>query len=441
MAGGQSVGWLALITFLLAFSRTQAQPTIVSTVPASGATGVSTTAAVVFTFSQAMNPSETEAIFFNDSTFTEYTTTAAWSAGNTVLSCTPSPAFPGNAEILWDVGGQSAGGTALGGTIQGTFTTGAGVGGSGTAGTNQYTAFAIGEAIYYDQTTNAPPSLQTSIPAYVFYADVTLSSNQSALSATLELPSTVVTNLGQTSAPGQYLLEAFNSSQTVLTNTFGNGNYVFMVNGSSSNEQVTINLPSTSTLPQPPAPQISNYVAAQSINPAQAFTLIWDPFVGGTAADTIYLTVGSVFGTPQPTVTNALPGTATSVVIPANTLLPGSNYDCFISFYHLILPTNTLPAYTTAAYRYAATEFNISTASAATMPIVLTNAARSGHTISFNVTSAIGQSLIIQYTTNSLVSTQWQTLLATTNTTGVVQVSDSVNTTNQHVYYRAQTGP
>ncbi|MGD0411683.1 MAG: Ig-like domain-containing protein [Verrucomicrobiota bacterium] len=442
MAGGHSVGRLALITFLLAFTRAQAQPTIVSTVPTTGAAGVSTTAAVVFTFSEAMDTTATTATFYNESPFAMLTTSPVWSAGNTVLSCTPSPAFPAGATIIWLVSGQSPDGTSLGGTPEGTFTTSTTGSGNGVSGTNQYTAFAVGEAIYYDQASAGAPTLDTNIPPFLFFADVTLSSNQSALSATLELPSASVSNLLQEAVdPGQFFLTASDTNQAILTNTYGNGNYIFTLAAATSNEQVTVNLPAS--LLQPGAPQISNYTAAQSVNPAQAFTLTWDSFGGGTATDFVYVFIGSAFSTAPPGTSNALAGTATSVTIPANTLQPGSNYDSFISFYHLILPSNTVSAgYTTAAYRYAATEFNLTTTSGTTTPVILTNASWSGHTFSFNVTSAAGQSLVIQYNTNAPpLANQWQTLLATTNATGVVQVSDSANTTNRHVFYRAHTGP
>jgi hypothetical protein len=255
----------------------------------------------------------------------------------------------------------------------------------------------------------------------------------------VELPSTVVTNLGAP-APGQFFLSVNNASQAVLTNTFANGDYLLTLNSAYSNEQVTVNLPGT--LPQPPAPQIANFAAAQSVNPAQAFTLTWNPFAGAQATDTVYVVIGNAFSTPQPTVSNGLPGTATSVVIPAGTLQPETNYDCFISFYHLDLQSNSSPPCVTSAYRYAATEFNLTTTNTATIPIVLTNASRSGKTFSFNVTSAPGQSLIVQYTTNiPPLSNLWKTLTTTTNTTGVFTVHDSVNTTNQGVLYRAQVGP
>ncbi|MGC9944378.1 MAG: Ig-like domain-containing protein [Verrucomicrobiota bacterium] len=442
LPGAHWVGWMALITFLLAFTHVQAQPTIVSTVPAFEATGVSTTAAVVFTFSESMDTTSTAAMFFDESTFAVLTTTEVWSDNNTVLTCTPSPAFPVSTEILWEVNGQDPEGNALGGTPAGFFTTGTsgGGGGGGITGTNRYTEFGVGKAIYYSQTSTGTPTLSTEFGPYLFYADVTLSSNQSALSASLELPSAVVQGMNTTTEPGQFLLSGANTDQTTLDSTFGDGSYLFTVTAASSNEQVTIDLPAS--LPQPAAPLISNYTAAQSVNAAQAFTLNWESFVGGTATDSVYVTIGNAFSTPQPFDLNALGGTSTSVVIPANTLKPGTSYDSFISFYQFLLSSNLDAGYLGVAYRYSSTEFNLTTAAAVTTPLVLTNASWSGHAINFKVTSAIGQSLIIQYNTSPPPFTSaWQTLLTTTNTTGVVQVTDSVNTTNRFVFYRAQTGP
>jgi len=105
-----------------------AQPTIISSVPANGATGVPTTTTVVFTFSTAMNPSATSPLFY-DTNITIYPTALSWSAGNTVLTCTPGSAFPAGMKITWVVTGKSSGGQSLGGVPTGTFTT-VGVGSS-----------------------------------------------------------------------------------------------------------------------------------------------------------------------------------------------------------------------------------------------------------------------------------------------------------------------
>ena len=210
-------------------------------------------------------------------------------------------AFPATTPILWVISGQDLGGNSLGGIPEGTFTTGTGSGGGGGGnyGTNKSTAFTVGEAIVYDQNSSAAPTLDTNIPPYLFFAAINLSSNQSAQSATLKLPSTSVSNMIQNIvAPWQFLLSISSSNQTTLTNTFGNGNYIFNVAAATSNEQVTVNLPAT--LAQPGAPVLANYLGTQSVNPAQPFTLTWNSFTGGTATDYVYVNIGSAFTTSPP---------------------------------------------------------------------------------------------------------------------------------------------
>ena len=125
----------ALLVSLMSLGRVHAQPTIVSTVPPTGASGVSLSAALVITFSEAMDTNFSEAIDANLTTaYLEDSTTFAllpaslsWSAGNTVLTCTPSEPFPENRTIWWTVmNGQDLAGNPLGGYTGGTFTTGSG---------------------------------------------------------------------------------------------------------------------------------------------------------------------------------------------------------------------------------------------------------------------------------------------------------------------------
>jgi hypothetical protein len=207
-----------------------------------------------------MDTNATTAAFYIASPFSLLTTTEVWNSTSNILTCTPVPGFPANSQILWSVAGQDPAGNQLSGSIAGIFTTGSSGtsgGGGGTYGTNRYTEFAVGKAIYYQQTSTAAPVLSTLVPPYFFYADVTLSSNQAAVSANVQLPSTTVSDLSTTTSPGQFLLVANNNSQTTLDNMYGDGNYFFTVNAANSKEMVTVNLPAT--LPQPGSPQISNY--------------------------------------------------------------------------------------------------------------------------------------------------------------------------------------
>jgi hypothetical protein len=114
---------LTIFSICLSLSRAQAQPTIVSTVPANGATGVSTSAVVVITFSQAMNTTATTAYIIDSSTFAILPASSAWSGGNKILTCTPSAAFPPGRVIYWTVNGENPAGQHLTGTTGGEFTT------------------------------------------------------------------------------------------------------------------------------------------------------------------------------------------------------------------------------------------------------------------------------------------------------------------------------
>ena len=94
---------------------------------------MSRTATVAFTFSEAMDPDQTDAQFMNATTFQPYNPTPAWNVGNTVLSYTPEGgSWPANTNIQWFVSGANAAGDPLdflGGLLPlGTFTTGSGGG-------------------------------------------------------------------------------------------------------------------------------------------------------------------------------------------------------------------------------------------------------------------------------------------------------------------------
>jgi methionine-rich copper-binding protein CopC len=115
---------LVLLLSLMALQRAHAQPTIVSTVPPTGASGVPLSAAVVLTFSEGMNTSATLAYLFDSTTLELLPASLSWSAGNTVLTCSPAAAFLAGRTIWWTVmNGQDTAGAPLSGFTGGTFTT------------------------------------------------------------------------------------------------------------------------------------------------------------------------------------------------------------------------------------------------------------------------------------------------------------------------------
>jgi hypothetical protein len=417
-------------------SQLHAEPTLVSTVPTSGATGVSPSAPVVFTFSEEMNPDATEAQFIiPPSTF--LVTSNAWNASHTVLTCTPTPAFPANKTIIWAVNGENPNGEPLGSSPApgGFFNTGSGGSSETTSGTNQFTTFTVGKQHVYAQTSTGAPFLDPTI-SYAFNAMTSLASNRTATNVSLTLPSSVVTNLTRNFfQPENFYLYIPSTNIATFNSTFGTGNYVFMVSNSSSNQQVTVNLPG---LTQPNAPHVANYTAAQSVNPAQSFLLTWDAFTGGTAADYISVNIGGVFMTPNPGVPGALNGTATSVNIPANTLLEDSDYESTIGFYRAVISSNA--NHTTIAYVATTTRFNLTTTIGSANPtLILTNGMRVAGVYNFDVVAPASATVTVESSTNLAPGSFAGFLTTNTPAGGRFHVTDHRSTSNRLFFYRART--
>jgi len=394
---------------------TMAQPTIMSAIPNNGAVGVSPGAAVVFTFSTAMDAAVTFAIFSDTNADNESPSMVfTWSAGNTVLTCKPAPQFANNHYFTWNIIGQDAVGNPLGGTTGGNFTTIAGV--NGGSGTNAVTTFLLGRYALYRQTTNAPPPLFT----YEFVGQSALASNRTATAITLMIPATSPrTNLLFESSlyPEQFQTNFFTPTLTNFDTNFPTvGNYVFTVTNSvnGSNQQVTVNLPNASL---PNAPQIINYTNAQAVNPSLPFTVNWNTFTNGGGADRIVLQINEpstggvgnsgllLFQTSYAGPPAGLDGTAPSVTIPANTLPPNSTNDAFVVFAHVASTTGT--GISTTAIVGSAAYFTIVTTPASAAP-VLTIIPSGTNVLVEWPTNATGYTL--EFSTN-LASGVWSTAL------------------------------
>ncbi len=116
---------------------------------------------------------------------------------------------------------------------------------------------------------------------------------------------------------------------------YPNGSYVLaLTTAHDGNKSLTLSLTGDS---YPNTPTLLNFAALDTVDPSAAFTLSWSALTGGTANDFIQVRVvdpdGNVmFITPKAGVAGALSGTATSVVVPANTLQPESNYTIRLLF-------------------------------------------------------------------------------------------------------------
>ena len=120
-----------------------------------------------------------------------------------------------------------------------------------------------------------------------------------------------------------------------MNTTYPNGAYVLaLTTAHDGTKNLTLNISGDG---YPNTPTFQNFAALDAVNPAAAFTVSWSAFTGGTANDYIQVRVvdsddNVVFRTPLPGVAGALSGTATSVVIPANTLAPESNFTIRLLF-------------------------------------------------------------------------------------------------------------
>ena len=432
------LGVLILTWAFVNLSPAQVEPTIISPPPASGA---SPSAPIVFTFSEAMDTEATTADFIDITTFASLPTTEVWSVGNTVLTCTPAPAFPANRMIIWSVNGQNPAGESLGGEAGGFFTTGSGSGGSGGSGTNAITMFSVGKAHVYNQTSTGLPALDVDF-SYAFNANTTLSSNRTATNVVLTLPTSAVSNLMQNLVrPEMFFLSDYDTNLATFDVTFPAGDYSFQVKAVSSNQTVAVNLPTAAAMPQPGAPHVNNYAAAQVVDPNQPFVLGWDAFAGGTANDYIAVEIDNAYGSANPGLPGALTGTATSFTIPAGTLQPNSTYDSDIAFYRFVAATNGT-SYSTLAYRATLTRFTLITTSGAVAgPLVLTNASWSSGVFSFDVRCTPGQTVTIETNVLASAAGPWPKLLTTNSPGALFHIISPQAGAAPSLFYRARNGP
>ncbi|MBI3877627.1 MAG: hypothetical protein HY300_16985, partial [Verrucomicrobia bacterium] len=202
------------------------------------------------------------------------------------------------------------------------------------------------KAQFFQQSdVNAPTSQNFGLQAFLDARGTSVVS-----SATLQLP-----NGGQT-----IQLQAtndFNFKDTSATTSsqldaaYPDG--VYQVSVTTVDDGVKVfNLPVTNIQASLATPHISNFAAAQAVNPGLDFTLTWDA-LGGATNDYVQVQLkqqstngnSEVFQSLPPGVPGALNGTNTAVTIPAFTLQPGTTYSATLMFARLTGPfdTNSYP--------------------------------------------------------------------------------------------------
>jgi hypothetical protein len=241
------------------------------------------------------------------------------------------------------------------------------------------------------------------------------------------------------------VLESF-ASQAAFDAVYTNGNYTFAMATRNNGFQFPV-----LTLPvaaYPAAQRVSNFAAAQSINPASPFTLQWSNPPDATTNDAIwvYILDGSgnmVFSTPKPPTNHLtyLRGTVTSVGVPTNTFQLGSAYTGILCFFRVTsVNTAAYPGATGTTLVGVVTSFPMA-APSASLPVLSQPARTSGAQFGFLLSGATGQNYTVLASTNAALRlSNWFTVLTTNLSASPAFIQDN-HATNTQRFYRVKVGP
>jgi hypothetical protein len=149
-------------------------------------------------------------------------------------------------------------------------------------------------------------------------------------------------------------------SLSTMNSLYRSGTYRFDFD--SENDFFGISYVSLTGDTYPPAPHVTNYTAAQAINPATNFVVQWDPFTGGTTDDTVELYVYDETDAVVYTDAGGLDGTARSDTIPANALGAGKTYSAEVIFWKSVDVVLDNSGAVGFSFYYKSTRFTIATA-------------------------------------------------------------------------------
>jgi hypothetical protein len=199
--------------------------------------------------------------------------------------------------------------------------------------------YGVTKAQSYRQTSSAEPALLPT-GAYSFAAIVDPNTATSVTSASLRLPDLVtIIPFGNVPGVGPFAISQPFDTLAALDAAFPAGGYRFTIAAvNDGNKTPTLNLGANA---YPTTPRVTNFDAAQAIDWTQDFTLTWVTFAGGTSSDAIQFLIRrkngtTLFATPTFGSAGALNGTSTSVLIPANTFVPGETYTATLAFINIV---------------------------------------------------------------------------------------------------------
>jgi hypothetical protein len=362
------------------------EPQLVSVTPVDGATAVPVTAVVRFVFDVEMQknpflggfpPFAPGAVNWGGTGLDASKFTYAWNEDGTILTAEYAGDFPGNTQVTWALNAASAivklesdaGAELPEGLYSGKFTTGAGSGGGGgnecdpSGVPSTWGTYSFSKGFSHVQTSAADPSAAAD-GAFVFGAVVQSPEMGPAVTAAqITVPPNLNKPLEAVPFGGFFFFSDNRDTAAQLNAAYPGGAYTLRFTQTGVPERVvSVTFPNAT----PPTPKIANFAEAQAVNASQPFTLRWNTFTGAGADDALVLSISDesqeVFSAPDPCVPRELPVTATSIVIPANTLSSNKTYRATLSFGDLVyFSTNAFPNMSGFASVSASTEFEIRT--------------------------------------------------------------------------------
>jgi hypothetical protein len=259
--------------------------------------------------------------------------------------------------------------------------------------------------------------------------------------ATVILPTGTVKGLPWGSSAIEMRSQESFPNQASFDAAYPPGSYAFGLYGLHDGLRFPVLSMPTPVYPNPP--HLSNFAAAQSLNPLAAFTLQWDAIPGATTDDNLWVfitdaTGNPVFSTPYPPMdlAGSLKGTATFVVIPTNTFQLGHAYVGTITFFRTTsVNTTGYPGAVGVTVVAVQTWFPLAMASAS--PLLSEPAKLSDTQFSFHLSGIAGQNYTVQYSTTL---TDWNTLYVTNAPVNSFLLID-FTATNAQRFYRVLVGP
>lgn len=331
--------------------RAQSPPALVSVSPANGSTDAAPRGSVSFLFDQDMDTSipplaSVGTFVIGNYQFTPSTVNSLmsgrWETDKRTLTFQPSGAIALNTTVSWTLNPagatlpfQSAAGQALA-TVTGSFKIASNSGGSTNETCTPVTPapgfYTVSKNLQYLQSSAADPVVSSGAAGIFGIAVQGPSAGPAVTNGSITFPDG--TSKALVLQTGAYRLTETYTGEAALETARPPGNYTLRFNQAGQPERVIpLAMPATPAI----VPKIANYAAAQAIDATRDFTLQWNAYSPLPTGAIVRVVIIDEFGNriflaPNPCVPRTLDPAATSIVIPANYLRPGFNYNGLLVF-------------------------------------------------------------------------------------------------------------